>query len=518
MALITKQSTQKDPDSAPASSSSAADIAQSTDVHQGSKPSPSPPPLGPAELRSAYQQVGQQLRVWLGLGVVLLLLGLALWRWGPRERLSEQALVPTGGYTFRQAGTTSGPNGAIWLWILADTANRAQVLLSADTGHTWQARDLGLPSSRAKALALGWGEWGKGLVVGDSGWVRTLDNVFEAPTQGSSRQLGRDKDGERNFQAVAVDPAGRTAVLLQTNGYAQLTQDQGQNWQAANSFLDIPRKDDRNPPKPGLVTYWPARKSFVLTSRWDNSELAPDNSITTSGAERTLPLTDSVLTTATDAQARHRVYVARNGDTRFTWQPDTTGKAAPLEIRASLFGPNVQAAGLVFWQPNTLDSALLLVNAPGGGQLRRIAVRARLDEALEQFKKSYAARQPFKTAGTPPSLATNPAKLNPGAGAKKSSKSASSTASKTSSQAASQSGNAKGNTSNNPRGNLPTTSDEEVVGKGSSPKSSSENNPVQQSPVQQSPVQQTRPPRRGTDTLANPQRQQKAAPFTQGKN
>lgn len=51
---------------------------------------------------------------------------------GPRERLAAEASAPTSGYFFRQAGTMQAANDKNWVWILADTADRAKVLLSAD--------------------------------------------------------------------------------------------------------------------------------------------------------------------------------------------------------------------------------------------------------------------------------------------------------------------------------------------------------------------------------------------------
>lgn len=308
----------------------------------------------PKALRDEYERAGQQLRAWLWAGLSLLLLGFGLWRWGPRERLAETTPVAVRGYAFRQAGAVRGPGGTTWLWILADTAGQAQVLLSTDHGRTWRARALGVPGNRARALALGWGAPGKGLVVGDSGWVRTLADVFNNPTRGQNYQVAGLSSAA--LRSVAVDTLGQEAVLTEAYGDVWATLDQGRTWTLQR--LSASRLIQ---PDAGITaTYWPHRGSFLLVSSQRLGELQPASKAMEvnmrfwggwTNGQRVDTVAALVFDFNREQEHDNILFIARGGEALYSWRIEGREPAATSHSSLRLFGPRVQAVALASWPP-----------------------------------------------------------------------------------------------------------------------------------------------------------------------
>ncbi|WP_375435291.1 hypothetical protein [uncultured Hymenobacter sp.] len=350
----------------------------------------------PNTLKNEYERTDQQLKGWLWAGVVLALLGFGLWRWGPRERQVEMIPVAVRGYTFRQAGSVRGPDGRLWLWILADTAGQAHVLLSADHGRIWRARVLGVPIHRARALAFGWGTPGKGLIVGDSGWVRALTNVFDTPTQGQSRQVASFFGAA--LRSVALDTIGQKAVITASDGEVWATVDQGQSWTpkplSASRLIR---------PDAGMVAaYWADRNSFLVASSRGVGEFRPASKAT----EITMvswnrwakePLLDTLGALVFDQESNGILFITRSGRSLYSWGIQEQNFIAANHAPLRLFGPGVQPVALTFWPANRPDSALLLTHTAAGDQLQRIAIRPQLSRAIAQARISSQSQDVVAT-------------------------------------------------------------------------------------------------------------------------
>jgi hypothetical protein len=333
-------------------------------------PASEPVTTDPEALRADYETSNRVLWLWLWAGLLPLAAGLWLWLWGPRE--TRAVPTPTKNYTFHQAGTVRGTGDTTWVWILADTAGRARVLLSADQGYTWQVRDLGLPLSRARAMALGWGRLGKGLVVGDSGHVRLLENAFSR--SGKWRDTTISRDPRQSLFSVAVDALGQRAVVLGAVVPVQVTTDSGRSWQIARNRKTL----GRDATIPTIVAAGP-RGDFRMASATQMHVL---NDSFWAGFSRWDSLPPILL--SIDAAQRYLV-VAADGTALRYYSSYTTASNTDTLRRFHIFEAPQWPAAIVLEQPAYgLDSTLLLINTPQGGQLRRVAISPQLAAADRQ--------------------------------------------------------------------------------------------------------------------------------------
>ena len=382
-----------------------------------SQPGPAGADAGDAAARllASYEATGRQLRGWLRAGLGLLLAGLGLFMWGPRDRRAEPR--PTQGYTFRQAGTVRRAD-TTWAWILADTAGRARVLLSPDQGHTWRVRDLGLPASRARALALGWGTPGRGLVVGDSGRARVLADVFRAPRQGRASRLSTDP--RQGLFSVAVDSAGQQAVVLGRQVAVQATKDGGRSWPE----LGAAKFRAPSSPKPILaVTVLDAfvlvaadtLYSLILTP--SQQEAQNPHIVLREGIGWTClhnPFTITPVALSFDPQGKALAVAADGTAQRFylggarhtDWQ---TGRVSTVR----LFESQPPAQAVLVEEVGGLDSTLLFSNtAQSGGQQRRAAIAPSLAtlDAVQAIRDARVPAQPTASAIRPLATASSSAR------------------------------------------------------------------------------------------------------------
>ena len=337
-------------------------------------------------LRQQYQHSRTVLLRWLVAGGVLLLAGLGLWQWGPRKKLT----VLTPGYTFHQAGTVQGAADTTWVWVLADTAQRARVLLSYNQGVTWLVRDLGLSISRARALALGWGQSGRGLLVGDGGQIRILADVLRHPQQGQDGQISAT--ARDSLFAVAVDSSGQRAVVLGRQTAVWTTRDAGQTWLAprAKRFAARPgiRPTIAIAAPGGFLLAAPDSLFWLLPAPPANLE---NENVTLSegvGWGQVRNRFGLVPVWAQVEPSGNCLFVAANGAAERFYPGGIMGNrsdGSKVESR-QLFSAVPPAIALVIGTAARKDGSLLFANAPrsGGGQVYPVSVATDLFSRPQQ--------------------------------------------------------------------------------------------------------------------------------------
>lgn len=195
-------------------------------------------------------------------------------------------------------------------------------------------------------MALGWGAPGKGLIMVDSGWVRTVEDVFITPERGTDKHLPNFDN--TSLRAVALDQQGRRAVALGTNNTLWITNDSGQSWQ-------------KQPSAQGgrLVAYWPGRGSFVVVSDRTVREISFGSGrvskvdISDEAMWNESKTTDSVATITFEESSGGFLLTTYAGEAIYWQQRRPTDNSSTTansyaSLPVSLFEPGVRAITLAF--------------------------------------------------------------------------------------------------------------------------------------------------------------------------